>query len=110
VPFHLLRLLDSINVEDGWSDVVDAGLETHQALVAFDAWSHGEEGAGNIVAIREVVLSDDGSGFLVVHVRVRIGVLKLAQRLNAMVRNDKDICVLVDVLQNAAQNLTARAT
>ena len=61
--------------------------------------------AGHVVTVGEIVLGDHRSRLLVIHVRVRIGFFELAQRLDAVVGNDKDVGIVVRVLQDRAQHL-----
>ena len=54
------------------------------------------------------MLGDDGCGAAMVHVHVRI-FLELTQWFDPMVRNDEDIGVVVDVLQNHSQDFIETA-
>jgi len=53
-----------------------------------DAGAYGEERAGDVIAIGKIVLGDNRRGLLVVHVRVGIFLFELAQRFDAVVRED----------------------
>ena len=101
---HLLRLVNAIQGEDRRRYVVDAGFESHQAKIVFDIWSHGEECSRNFISIREVMLGDHRRGLLVVHVHVRVGLFKLAQWLDSMIRDDEEIGIVIDMLQHGAQH------
>jgi hypothetical protein len=39
-----------------------------------------------------------------IHVRVGVGLFKFAERLDAVIGDDKDVGLVIDVFQNAAQN------
>src|SRR6266566_7650899 len=95
-------------MKDSRRDVIHAGFEAHQPKIVFDTGTHGEEGTRYVVTIGEVVLGDHRRGLFVVHVSVRIGLFKFAQRLDAVVGNDNEISVIVDMLQDAAQYLVKR--
>src|SRR5580693_1861928 len=100
---HLLWLLNAIQREDRRSQVVDASFESHQAKIVLDIWSHGKERSRYFISIRKVMLGDNRRGLLVVHVHVRVGLLELAQWLDAMIGHDEEIGVVVYVLQHGAQ-------
>ena len=68
-----------------------------------DPRPHGKEGARHVITVGKIVLGDDRRRLLVVHVGVRVGLFEFTQRLDAVIRNDDEIRVLVDVLQNRAQ-------
>src|SRR5207302_419014 len=101
---HLPWLIDAVNVQDGGSNVIHAGSQAHQAKIIFDARPHGKQRTGNVVAVRKIVLGNDGRGFLVVHVCVRIFLFELPQRLDAVVGKDEQVSAGVHVLQQGAQN------
>ena len=88
MPAHLLCLLEAIDVQNGRRNVVHARAQPHQPEVTLDTRPHRKERAGNVIAIRKIVLGNDRCSLLVVHVCVRIFLLELAQWLNAVVRKD----------------------
>lgn len=101
---HLAGLLNAIDVQDGWRNVIDGGFESHQAQIMLNAGAHCKKRTRDVVAIGKVMLRDDRRGFLVVHVGVRVGLFEFAQRLDAVVGNDDDVRILVGMLQDCAQH------
>ena len=101
---HLAGLLNAIDVQDGWRNVIHRSFKSHQPQIMLDAGAHGKKRTRDVVAIGKVMLRDDWRGFLVVHVRMRVGLFELAQRLDAVVGNDDDVGILVRVLQDCAQH------
>src|SRR5258706_11076856 len=68
-----------------------------------DSGAHGNERTRYVVAVGKVMLGNGRSGFLVVHVRMRVSLFELPQRLDAMIGDDNNVGVLVNMLQNCAQ-------
>ena len=95
----LCGLFNIVNVYNRGSDVIHRGLKPHKAQIVLDARTHCKERAGYVVAVGEVMLGDDWRGLLVVHVRVRVGFFELAQRFDAVIGNNNDVGVIIDVLQ-----------
>src|SRR5215472_9676465 len=102
---HLLRLFDAVKMQDGGSNVIDACAQAHQTEVILDSRSHCKKRTRYIVTIGKIMLGDNRRGLLVVHVRVRIFLLELAQRLDAMVGEDEYVGVSVGMLQDRPEDL-----
>src|SRR5712672_2485003 len=68
------------------------------------AWPHHKDRARNVVAIGEIMLGDDRSGFFMVGMGVRIFFFKFAQRLDAVIGDDYYVSVVVDVLEDGAEH------
>ena len=105
---HLFRGLHAIDVQHGRRDVVDARLEAHQTLITLDSRASDDECSRHFVTVGKIMLGDDWCGAAMVHVHVRI-FLELTQWFDPMVRNDEDIGVVVDVLQNHSQDFIETA-
>src|SRR5258708_37959528 len=99
VPAHLDRLLNSVKMQDRRRDVVDRSLESHQSQVVLDPGPYGEERTRDVIAVREIVLSNYRSRLLVVHVCMRVGIFELAQRFDAVIGDDNHVRALANVLQ-----------
>src|SRR3954465_6822167 len=82
---HLFWRVDAIDMQDRGGDVIDRSFEAHQAHAMRDPRPHGKERARHVIAIGEVVLGYDRRRLFMVHVGMRIGFLKLAQRLDAVI-------------------------
>src|SRR5215469_8095310 len=105
VPFHLCWLLDPVDMQVGRRDVEYARLESHQSQIMLDSRAHRKEGARNVVTISEIMFGDDRSRLLMIHVGVRIGLLELAQWLDAVIGDDKHVGVVIHMLQYRTQHL-----
>src|SRR5580704_5023453 len=97
---HLLGWVDPINMQNRWSDIVNARLETHQALTSLDPRSHRHKGSRHVIPIREVVLRYHRRGLLVIHVSMWVFLLELAERLDPVIGNDEQVGIFVDVFEN----------
>ena len=91
-------------MQERGGDVIHAGSQAHDAEAVLYAWPHHKDGAGDVVAIGEIMLGDDRSGFFMVGMGVRIFFFKLPQRLDAVVRDDHHVRVFIHVLQNCAKH------
>ena len=96
---HLFRSRYAIDVQPSRRDIVDASLEAHQALILLDSRSNGDESSGHIVTVCKIVFGNNGRRPSVIHVHVRI-FLEFTDRLDPIVRGDKQIGVFVDVVEN----------
>jgi len=105
VPTHLFWRIDLIDAKNRRRKVIHRGFKTHQAETVFDSRPHREERSGNIVAVREVVFGNHRRRFFVIHMCMGVGLFKFAQRLDAVIGNDEEIRVVINVLQNRAQHL-----
>jgi hypothetical protein len=107
VASHLPGHLDAVDVQNRRSDVKDADWKAQEPHVLLDIRTNRNKGTGHIISIFEVMVGNYGCGAAVIVNRrlSRLLLLKFTQRLDAMIRNHKDVRVCVDMFQDFAQHL-----
>jgi hypothetical protein len=88
-PSHLLWLLDAVNVQERWRQVIHAGSQTHRRKSCLKPGPMAKNEPGTSSPSTKSCLAITGVGFLMVHVRVQIFLFDLAQGLYALVAENK---------------------